>query len=149
MPTTFHSATHHDSKTFSQKTCIAVGAVLLLLGAFGFEMSNLFGMHMSFTHSAILLVSGIIAMSVGLMKRVDIAFRSSLVLSVFYGVLGVAGLVLGTPGTASIRPYDHDAFLLQIVPGIFELTSSDHGFHLIVTAILFISALTPSHSSDL
>jgi hypothetical protein len=147
MASTFHSATYHEPKTLTQKVCTSLGIFFLLIGAFGFLIPHLMGTHLSPLHNLIHLVSAILALAAGSSERPNLAFRFALTFGTIYGLLGAMGLILGTPGTAMILPYDHDPFLLRIIPGMFELTSNDHGFHLIVAAILLFSIIPPKNEA--
>ena len=73
-----------------------LGVVFLLVGLLGFLMPGLLGAHLTGAHNIIHLVSGAIALWLGLKGTPSAAKTFCLVFGLVYLLLGVAGFLLGT-----------------------------------------------------
>ena len=117
-----------------------MGALLILVGILGFGVPRLFGMHLDPVHNLFHLVSGCVALSLGLKGALSTARVFSRSFGLLYGLLGLIGLIAGgTQGTWAVIP---DQLLLG---------PADHIVHLVMGGVFFCagldkSARTASHS---
>lgn len=114
-----------------------MGVVFLLVGIAGFVAPGVGGFHLSTAHNLIHIVSGAVSLYFGLAGTLAGARLFCIVFGVVYGLLGVAGFLLGSPGTPSMPGMTADQHLFKVLPGALELGTSDHTFH-IVLALLFL-----------
>lgn len=125
--------------------CTLLGVVFLLVGLLGFvagdSMSNLTFAHLSPVHNVIHLLSGAVALYLGLKGSLSAARTFCLVFGAVYLLLGVVGYFAGgahapsagIPGPAS----DH---MMRVLPGSLELGSGDHGIHVLLGIVFLIGA---------
>jgi hypothetical protein len=90
-------------------------------------------------HNVIHLVSGALALWFGLKGTLSGARMFSWVFGVVYGLLGVAGMMFGHPGTAMMHDMGADPKLLTVIPNVLELGRNDHILHIVI-GIVFIAA---------
>ena len=93
-----------------------VGTVFVVLGIAGFVSPGLGGTHLSPAHNVIHIVSGALALWFGLRGTLHGARMFSWIFGLVYGLLGVAGMVLGHSGTASMHDMGADSKLLRSFP---------------------------------
>lgn len=119
-----------------------LGIVFILAGLVGFVAPNLLGAHLSPAHNVVHLVSGAIALYLGLAGSASRARMFCLIFGTVYLLLGVAGLVAGT---GSER-------MFTVIPGALELGTVDHMIH-VVLGLIFLGggasakAATPAAAS--
>jgi len=116
-----------------------VGTIFVVVGIAGFVSPGLGGTHLSAAHNIIHLVSGALALWFGLRGTLNGARMFSWVFGIVYGLLGIAGMVFGHAGTASMGDMGADSKLLTIIPNVLELGRNDHVLHIII-GIVFIAA---------
>ena len=116
-----------------------MGTIFLVVGIAGFVSPDLGGTHLSTAHNVIHIVSGALALWFGLKGTVSAARTFSWIFGVVYGLLGVAGMVLGHPGMPALHNMGTDPKLLTIIPNVLELGRNDHILH-IVLGLVFIAA---------
>ena len=116
-----------------------VGTIFVVLGIAGFVSPGLGGTHLSPAHNVIHIVSGALALWFGLRGTLHGARMFSWIFGVVYGLLGVAGMLFGHSGTASMHDMDADPKLLTVIPNLLELGRNDHVLHIII-GIVFIAA---------
>jgi len=116
-----------------------LGIVFLLVGIVGFVAPGVGGFHLSTAHNLIHIVSGALALYFGLAGTLSAARLFCIVFGVVYGLLGIAGFLLGEPGTPSMPGMVADNHLFKVLPGMLELGTSDHIFHILL-GIVFIAA---------
>jgi hypothetical protein len=77
------------------------GTLLVLVGCFGFCLSNLFGLHLSVFMNLVHLASGLVALYFGLKSTsLTAARRFCVIIGAFYSLAGLAGfLFLGLGNT--------------------------------------------------
>ena len=98
-------------------------------------------MHLSLAHTVIHLVSGALAIWFGTTKvSLGAAKSFAITFGLVYGLLGVAGFLLGQPGTAHVGP--EDARMWALIPGQLELGTMDHIVHIVLGAAFLIGGLT-------
>jgi hypothetical protein len=117
----------------AKKVCVLLGIVFILVGLIGFLpfARTLMGAHLSAAHNLIHLVSGAIALYLGLKGSLHAAKTFCLIFGIVYLLLGVAGFLLGTG----------DMRMIIIVSGRLELGTMDHVIHVALGAIFLIGAL--------
>jgi hypothetical protein len=132
---------HRDSSraTFArrssiQKVCIVLGYAFVLIGITGVVLPGLLGMHLSMAHNLIHLVSGGLALFYGYADNSRKAYTFAVAFGVVYGLLGLAGFLIGQPGYPGVGYREADQNLLRAIPNVLEFGTMDHGFHMILSA---------------
>lgn len=121
-----------------------LGVVFILVGIVGFLAPGMLGMHLNLMHKLVHLVSGALALYFGFAGTLSGARLFCIVFGVVYGLLGVAGFLLGgssAHGVAGVPAAHHggtDSSLLKVLPGSLELASMDHIVHILL-AIIFLA----------
>jgi uncharacterized membrane protein HdeD (DUF308 family) len=120
-----------------------LGIVFILVGLVGFAAPGLLGAHLSPAHNIVHLVSGAIALYLGLKGSLSAAKMFCLVFGIVYLLLGVVGFFAGT---------DTDR-MFHVIPGVLELGTVDHVIHVLFGAIFLIGGLmtgsaSPAAASD-
>ena len=113
-----------------------LGVVFILVGLLGFAMPGLLGAHLTPAHNVVHLVSGAIALYLGLKGSLSAAKMFCLVFGVVYLLLGVVGF---GAGTGDDRMFD--------LGGILHLGTMDHIIHVLFGAIFLIGGLMTGGSS--
>ena len=109
----------------AKRICTILGVVFLIVGLAGFAMPDLLGMHLTLIHNIIHVVSGAVALYLGL-KGTEAAARTFCrVFGIVYLLLGVVGFLLG--GGADR--------LFTVIPGQLELRTMDHVVHILLGAV--------------
>src|SRR5258706_1410541 len=109
------------------KTTTFGGALLVVVGLLGFVAPGFMGMHLSALHNVVYLLSGAAAIYFGL-KAAPVAARAfCLVFGTLYGLLGLAGFVVGGID-----------YTFTIIPGALVLGTMDHLVHLILGTIFLV-----------
>ena len=116
-----------------------MGTVFLVVGIAGFVSPGLGGTHLSTAHNVIHLVSGALALWFGLKGTLSSARTFSWIFGIVYGLLGVAGMVLGRPGVPAMHNMGTDPKLLTVIPNMLELGRNDHILHIVI-GVLFLAA---------
>jgi hypothetical protein len=121
------------------KTIAALlGAVFLLVGLAGFAMPGLLGAHLTPAHNVVHLVSGALSLYLGLKGSVGATKMFCIVFGAVYGLLGVAGFLLGTPQTHD----GHSETLFQVIPGVLQFGTMDNIIHIVIAALYLLGGLT-------
>ena len=108
----------------AKRVCTILGVVFILVGVAGFLMPDLLGAHLSMIHNVIHLLSGAVALYLGLKGSEGAARTFCRVFGVVYLLLGVAGFFLaGADG------------MWTVLPGLM-LGTVDHVIHLALGAVL-------------
>ena len=116
----------------ANKICTILGVVFLLVGILGFVAPALLGAHLSPTHNVIHLVSGAIALWLGLKGTPGAARTFCLVFGAVYLLLGIAGFAMGT---------------IQL-PGL-HLGTVDHAIHVVFGVLFLLGAFATKASPTL
>jgi len=119
--------------------CKIIGLVFVVAGLAGFFAPGLAGLHLSTVHNLIHLVSGALALYFGFAATLSAARLFGIVFGVVYLLLGVAGFLLGSQGTPSMHGMAPDSRLFTVIPGVLELGTADHLFH-VLGGIVFLGA---------
>ena len=124
----------------ANQVCWYMGGLLLAAGLIGFVTPGLFAAHLNPVHNLIFLVSGVISLWFGLTSPDYTAKRFSKWFGGIYMLFGLAGFAFGQRGLSLTRPTttglpEESFFLWKLVPGHFELGTTDHVFHILVGAV--------------
>ena len=121
--------------------CTILGALFILVGLVGFAAPGLGGFHLSTPHNLIHLISGAVALYLGLKGTLASARLFCIVFGLVYLLLGVVGYLVGSNTQHTIPGLTHsgtDSNLLQVIPSSLELASIDHGLHILLGLIFLI-----------
>ncbi|HVS30000.1 MAG TPA: hypothetical protein VMS98_00970 [Thermoanaerobaculia bacterium] len=126
----------------AKRTATILGVVFLVAGVGGFIMPGMLGFHLSPVHSIIHLVSGALSLFFGLKGTLAATRIFSFVFGTVYALLGMVGFAVGgaavpsdgVPGPADLR-------LFKAIPGVLELGTIDHLFHIFIGLLYVASAL--------
>jgi hypothetical protein len=124
--------------------CKLLGVVFILVGIVGFIAPGLLGMHLSLAHNLVHIISGALALYFGFAGTLAGARLFCIVFGVVYGLLGIAGFLLGSNGAHGVAgvPAAHhsgtDSSLLAVLPGSLELASMDHIVHILLGLVFLI-----------
>jgi hypothetical protein len=130
-----------SSRTGTQKACIGLGIVFVLIGLVGVVMPAFLGMHLSFSHNFIHLITGSLAIWVGYADEPRKASIFSIALGVLFGFLGAAGFIFGKVAYPGVGQMGIDQNLMRLVPNVLEFGTSDHIFHLITSAGFILATM--------
>jgi hypothetical protein len=123
---------HRLLRTGPQKVCIILGTVFIFAGLVGVLLPGFLGMHLSVAHNFIHLISGGIAFACAFTENPKVAYGYCVLFGVIYGLIGVAGFLIGQPGYPAVGFLQADQNLFRVIPNILELGTMDHIVHLIL-----------------
>jgi hypothetical protein len=112
--------------------CKLLGLVFILVGIVGFFSPNLLGAHLSTTHNAVHIVSGLVALYFGFAASLSAARGFCLAFGAIYLLLGVVGFIMGD--AANDRMLAINAINLM-------LGTRDHAIHILLGVLFLIGAL--------
>ena len=116
-----------------------LGAAFLLVGLLGFVVPGFLGAHLTPAHNVIHLVSGALALYFGLSGTLAAARLFDIVFGSVYGLLGLIGFLAGQAGTSPLHGLD--SRILEIVPGVLVLGTTDHVIHIVLGVIFLLSGM--------
>lgn len=125
-----------------------LGAAFILIGIVGFIAPGLMGFHLSVAHNLIHLISGAISLYLGMAGTLAAARLFCIVFGIVYGLLGVAGFLLGSPGTPQMAGMPPDSRLFPVIPGVLELGTSDHSLHILLGIVFLVAGLMTKAALD-
>ena len=125
----------------AKRIATILGIVFLLVGVLGFVAPGVGGFHLSTAHNLIHIISGAASLYFGLAGTLSGARLFCLVFGAVYGLLGIAGFLLGGPGTPSMPGMAADSRLFKVLPGTLELGTSDHTFHILLGIVYIVAGL--------
>ncbi len=108
-----------------------VGVVFIIVGIAGFFNDHLLGAHLGKTHNVVHLASGVVSLYLGLKGSLGAARTFCIVFGIVYGLLGVAGFVVGAAP-------DH----LLPITGHLNLRTTDHIIHIAIGVLYLIGGFT-------
>ena len=116
-----------------------LGAAFLLVGLLGFVVPGFLGAHLTPAHNVIHLVSGGLALYFGLSGTLAAARLFNIVFGSVYGLLGFIGFIAGQTGASPL--HGMDSRILEIIPGVLVLGTTDHAIHIVVGVVFVLSGL--------
>lgn len=126
-------------KNYSQEVCVFMGVILVVFGLIGFVVDDMLGAHLSYTHNAIHVASGALALWFGF-DSLKTAKIFSYTFGTIYGLLGVLGFALGKSGVATMGTIAEDRYLWKVLPTALELGTADHILHILFGATFLLAA---------
>lgn len=137
-----HRSQHIEGyRTVTQKVCIGLGIFFVLAGLAGIVMPGMLGMHLSFSHNLIHLLSGALAIWAGYNEDPRKAYMFSIAFGTAYGLLGIAGFTFGTAGYPGVGHMEADENLLRVIPNVLEFGTSDHVVHIFAALTFMVGAV--------
>ena len=120
-----------------------LGVAFILVGLIGFIWPGFAGTHLSLVHNLVHLISGAVSLYFGLKGTPAGARTFCLAFGAVYGLLGVAGFLLGGDSQHTVGGITHgtDSRLLSVIPGTLEFGSMDHTVHVLLGIIFIVGAL--------
>ena len=121
-----------------------LGAAFILVGLLGFVAPGMMGMHLTLVHNLVHLISGAVALYFGLAGTLAGARAFCIAFGAVYGLLGVAGYLLGSDQAHSVTVSGHgatDPSLLKVLPGTLELAAPEHGLHILLGLVFLVGGL--------
>ena len=135
----------------AKTVCKILGVVFILVGIVGFLAPGLLGMHLSLAHNLVHIISGALALYFGFAGTLSGARLFCIIFGVVYGLLGIAGFLLGHAGAhtvAGVPPHGSDSSLLQALPGSLELASMDHIVYVLLGIVFLIGGFLTKADLD-
>lgn len=119
-----------------------LGAGFLLVGVVGFISHDLLGLHLSTSHNLVHLISGVLALYIGLKGSLLAVRVFNLAFGAVYLLLGVAGFIAGGQAepTAGV-PGPGGPYLWKVIAGMLELGTVDHLVHILLGLVFVIGGL--------
>jgi vacuolar-type H+-ATPase subunit I/STV1 len=127
-------------QVYVRVTCLFMGVILLSIGLIGFVMDNFLMAHLSYSHSLIHVVAGVLALGFGYYSN-QAARVYSYAAGTVFGVLGIAGLIVGQRGMSTLGHIGEDRFLWVVQKDVLEFGTADHILHLLYAMVFFAGAL--------
>jgi len=123
---------------------VIMGAAFILIGLVGFVSNNFAGTHLTLLHNLIHLVSGAASLYFGLKASRPAAKIFALAFGAMYMALAVAGYSFGMTATttlpAATAEGGYNDHMFRLIPGVFELGTTDHILHFIIGAVFIVAA---------
>lgn len=126
-------------RALTQKVCIGMGILFIVVGLAGIISPGFIGMHLSLSHNVIHLASGALSLSSGYSDKVNRAYNFSLAFGIIYGLLGLSGFVFGSPGYPGVGHMEADENLLRLIPNSLEFGTADHIVHILISAVFLFT----------
>ena len=130
-----------SEKTAIQKMTITIGVAILVVGFGGVLMPHLFGMHLSFLHNLVHLMTGFFAVWFGA-SRPSRAYNFTLIMGTVYALVGILGFIFGRPGYPTTGSLDADQNLVRLIPDFLELGTIDHIVHILIGTFMLFTCYT-------
>ena len=124
----------------AKKVCLILGIGFLLVGVLGFIFPGVLGMHLSPAHNVVHIVTGAVALWLGLKGTLSAAKTFCIVFGLVYVLLGIAGFFAGIDSDPGV-PGPHDARMLKVIPGTLEFGTMDHSVHILLGGIFLFGGL--------
>lgn len=137
---TTHTRPAFATRSSIQKVCIVLGVAFIAAGLVGIFLPGFMSMHLSMAHNLIHLASGALALAMGFSESSRKAYTFAVAFGVVYGLLGIAGFVIGQPGYPGMGHMAADQNLLRVIPNVLEFGTMDHAVHVILSAAFLLSA---------
>lgn len=129
-------------RSIGRIVAIVIGAGFLLVGVIGFINHDFLGMHLSTSHNLIHLISGVVALYIGLKGSLTAVRVFNLTFGAIYLLLGVAGFIAGGQAepTAGV-PGPGGPYLWKVIAGLFEVGTVDHLVHILLGLLFIVGGL--------
>lgn len=129
------------SRTTPQKICISLGVAFISVGFVGVLIPGFLGMHLSMAHNMIYIISGAISLWSGY-SNLNRSMSFCIGFGTLFGLLGIAGYILGEPGYPGVGNMEADQNLFRMIPNVLEFGTMDHIVQLLISAFLLFTAFT-------
>lgn len=103
-------------------------------------MPGFMGMHLSMSHNLVHVASGALALWCGYGEDSRRAYNFAMAFGTIYGLLGLAGFIVGQPGYPGVGHMEADQNLLRVIPNVLEFGTMDHSIHILISAVFLFSA---------
>lgn len=121
-----------------------MGVIFLLVGLAGFVFPSMMGMHLSWTHNAIHLISGALSLYFGLAGTIGGAKVFDYFFGAFYLLLGFVGYMFGLTSDstlpANVTEGAYNERMFHAVRGFLELGTIDHAVHVLIGLVFIVAA---------
>jgi len=121
-----------------RQTLTVLGWAFIAISVIGFFAPGLLGTHLSISHDVIHLTSGGAALWFA-RASLRSAKIFALTFGTIYGLLGVAGFILGDPGISLTGHVGMTQNLLVVIPHTLELGTADHVLHIILGGAFLVA----------
>ncbi|HKP73477.1 MAG TPA: DUF4383 domain-containing protein [Pyrinomonadaceae bacterium] len=121
----------------AKKICTILGIVFLLVGVLGFVSPNLLGAHLNTPHNLVHIISGAIALYLGLAGSLSAARLFCIIFGIVYLLLGIVGFLLGTGADRMFNVGD-----------ILHLGTPDHIIHILLGVLFLIGGFLTKAGYD-
>ncbi|HEX2521418.1 MAG TPA: DUF4383 domain-containing protein, partial [Terriglobia bacterium] len=128
-----------EDKFMAKTVTTFLGAAFLLVGLLGFVVPDFLGAHLTPVHNIVHLGSGALALYFGLSGTLTAARLFNIVFGSVYGLLGLIGFVGGQTGISPLHGLD--SRILEVIPGVLVLGTTDHIIHIVLGAIFLVSGM--------
>jgi hypothetical protein len=128
-------------RTSTQKVSIGIGLLFIIIGLIGVLMPGFLGMHLSMMHNFMHISSGAFAIWCGYTSS-NRSIAYCIGFGAIYGLLGISGYVMGSPGYPGVGNMEVDPNLFRVIPNILELGRMDHVVHILIGSFLLYTAYT-------
>ena len=127
-----------------------LGVLFILVGLIGFLAPGFLGAHLSVAHNLVHLISGAVSLYFGLKGTLAGARLFCIVFGLVYGLLGLAGFLLGGSGQHTIAGITHgtDSRLLSVIPGSLEFATMDHIIHILLGVLFLVGGFLTKADID-
>jgi hypothetical protein len=129
-------------RTIGRIVATVIGVGFLLAGVIGFINHDFLGMHLSISHNLVHIISGVLAVFIGLKGSLMAVRIFNLAFGAVYLLLGVAGFIAGGQAepTAGV-PGPGGPYLWKVIAGMLELGTVDHLVHILLGIVFLIGGL--------
>ncbi|HEY9285474.1 MAG TPA: DUF4383 domain-containing protein [Pyrinomonadaceae bacterium] len=121
-----------------------LGVAFILIGLLGFVAPGMMGMHLNVVHNLVHLISGALALYLGLRGTLAAARTFCIAFGAVYALLGIAGYLFGgdaTSHTVDVPAHASEASLWKVIGGTLELAAPEHGLHILLGIVFLVGGL--------
>jgi hypothetical protein len=110
--------------------CTVLGIAFILVGIVGFLAPTFLGAHLTLAHNLIHVISGAIALYLGLAGSLAAARTFCIVFGAVYLLLGLVGFLAG----------EGPERMFTVIPGQLMLGTMDHLIHIVLGTLFLVGA---------